>query len=189
MRINRVVTKTGDDGSTGLIGGGRASKGALRVAAYGDVDELNSCLGWAAALTTDSGIQAILEDLQHTLFTVGCDLAAPFPHEVPRVDAHHVTELENVMEGLMDELPPLEEFILPGGGPAGSAVHLARTICRRAERTAVALQAEEELNAQAIIFLNRLSDLLFVIARVVNRREGRPETLAQFSQRQQRRAK
>jgi cob(I)alamin adenosyltransferase len=129
-----------------------------------------------------------LEAIQHTLFTLGADLAAPEGVAVPRVEAAHVEELEEVMEGLMEELPPLEEFVLPGGGPGGAALHVARTVTRRAERLAVGLAMEEYVNPQAIIYLNRLSDLLFVMARVANRREGRPETLAEFSKKKPRKA-
>lgn len=183
MRISRVVTKTGDSGKTSLIGGERVAKSALRVQAYGDVDELNSWLGLCVTWGADA---AVLEAIQHTLFTVGADLAAPEGVGVPRVSSEHVAELEAVMEGLMDELPPLEEFVLPGGGPGGASLHVARTVARRAERLAVGLAMEEYVNPQAIIYLNRLSDLLFVLARVANRREGRPETLAVFSKKKSR---
>lgn len=188
MRIHRVVTKTGDRGETALIGGQRVPKSSRRVDAYGEVDELNSCLGLAVSWTQDEELVALLEQIQHTLFTVGADLAAPCQVSVPRVEENHVTALEEAMEGLMEELPPLEEFILPGGGPAGATLHLARTIARRAERATVLLSESEEVNSQAIIYLNRLSDFLFVLARIVNRREGRPETLARFSQRKERRS-
>jgi len=183
MRISKVVTKTGDAGQTGLIGGARVPKSAQRVQAYGDVDELNSWLGLTVAHLREPQIASQLEAIQHTLFTLGADLAAPEGVAVPRVEAAHVEELEQVMEGLMEELPPLEEFVLPGGGPGGAALHVARTVTRRAERLAVGLAMEEYVNPQAIIYLNRLSDLLFVMARVANRREGRPETLAEFSAR------
>lgn len=181
MRISKVVTKTGDKGTTGLIGGERVSKSALRVCAYGEVDELNSCLGLAGAHLKDDQCRGHLEEIQHQLFTLGADLASPEGVEVPRVEAALVDRLEAVMEGLMDELPPLEEFILPGGGPAGAALHLARTIARRCERSVVALSAEVPVNPNCVIYLNRLSDLLFVMARVVNRRQEQPETLADFS--------
>lgn len=186
MRINRVVTRTGDAGQTALIGGARVSKGSLRVQSYGEVDELNSWLGLVVTYLQDEPAREILEKIQHMLFTVGADLAAPLEVKCPRVTEQHVTDLEGVMEGLMDELPPLEEFILPGGGPAGATLHLARTVARRAERSVVELAQHEEVNGQAIIYLNRLSDFLFVLARVVNRREGRAETLADFSQRKKR---
>ncbi len=169
-----------------LVGGERVSKGSLRVSAYGEVDELNSTLGLAAAHLEDEECKAITEKIQHLLFKLGADLASPSKVEVPRVEDEDVDGLEQMMEGLMDDLPPLEEFILPGGGPAGAALHVARTIARRAERTAVLLTDQVEINPQAIIFLNRLSDLLFVMARVANRREGRPETLASFSKKKER---
>jgi cob(I)alamin adenosyltransferase len=186
MRISNVVTKTGDKGDTALIGGQRVSKGSLRVAAYGEVDELNSLLGLAVSHLRDADCREILQEIQHRLFTLGADLASPDGVEVPRVSEDHVTRLEEILEGLMDELPPLEEFILPGGGPGGATLHVARTVARRAERTVVALYQETSINPQAVIFLNRLSDLLFVLARVANKREGLPETLADFSQRKSR---
>lgn len=186
MRISKVVTKTGDKGETALIGGQRVSKGSLRVAAYGDVDELNSWLGLASASLKDAECIAILEELQHRLFTVGADLASPEGVEVPRVESAHVDRLEEIMEGLMDELPPLEEFILPGGGQGGATLHLARTVARRCERAAVLLNEAESINPHCIVYLNRLSDLFFVMARVANKREGQPETLADFSKRKSR---
>ncbi len=186
MRLSKVVTKTGDGGTTALIGGHRVSKASLRVAAYGDVDELNCCLGLAAAHLKDDECLAILNELQHRMFTLGADLASPIGVEVPRMDTGHVDRLEEILEGLMDDLPPLEEFILPGGGPGGAALHLARTVARRAERSVVLLSDQMEINPLSIIYLNRLSDLLFVMARVGNKREGQPETLADFSQKKKR---
>ncbi len=187
MRISKVVTKTGDKGETALVGGQRVSKGSLRVCAYGEVDELNSCLGLAWAHLEDPQSKEIVEELQHRLFTLGADLASPESVEVPRISKEHVDHLEEILESLMSELPPLEEFILPGGGPGGAALHLARTVARRCERTAVLLSQEVPINDWSVVFLNRLSDLLFVLARVVNRREERPETLADFSQKRARR--
>lgn len=186
MRISRVVTKTGDKGHTALVGGQRVSKGSLRVCAYGEVDELNSCLGLAWANVQDEQARSLIEELQHRLFTIGADLASPDNVEVPRATQAMVDRLEEVMESLMDELPPLEEFILPGGGFGGAALHLARTVARRCERTAVLLNEQVSINPLSIIFLNRLSDLLFVLARVVNRREKLPETLADFSEKKSR---
>lgn len=183
LRINRVVTKGGDKGETSLIGGDRVSKACLRVAACGDVDELNSTLGLACALLEDRPIRELLFQVQNRLFTVGADVNSPMTVSVPRVTEEHVSDLEQAMEGFMDELPPLEEFILPGGGPGGAALHVARTVARRAERTCVALAEAEETNPQAVIYLNRLSDLLFVLARVANKRARQPETLADFSDR------
>ncbi|MBI3927261.1 MAG: cob(I)yrinic acid a,c-diamide adenosyltransferase [Armatimonadetes bacterium] len=187
MRINRVVTRVGDRGETALVGGSFVSKASPRVAAYGDVDELNSWLGLTVCHLQDRPIAELLEEIQHGLFTLGADLASPAGVEVPRIEKQHVLRLEAMMESIMDELPPLEEFILPGGGPGGASLHVARTVCRRAERTTVALAADADVNPEAIIYLNRLSDLLFVMARVANRREGKPETLAVFSQRKTRR--
>jgi len=189
MRINRVVTRTGDGGNTALIGGERVSKASLRVDSYGEVDELNSCLGLAVASLRDPQVLELVHAIQHRLFTLGADLAAPEGVQVPRVQASHVEELEQVMEPLMDELPPLEEFILPGGGTAGATLHLARTIARRAERSTVALASHEPVNQHAIVYLNRLSDFLFVLARVVNKRQNQPETLADFSEKKARKSR
>lgn len=186
MRISKVVTKTGDGGHTALIGGQRVSKGSLRVSAYGEVDELNSVLGLAVAHLSDKDCVSILQEIQHRLFTLGADLASPEGVKVPRIETTHVDRLEEMMEGLMDELPPLEEFILPGGGPGGATLHLARTVARRCERTVVLLNEQVEINPTSVIYLNRLSDLLFVLARIANKRENRPETLADFSQRKKR---
>lgn len=189
MRISKVVTKTGDKGETALIGGQRVSKGSLRVSAYGEVDELNSLLGVASAHLSDQECIDYLEEIQHRLFTVGADLASPDGVEVPRVNQEHIERLEEIMEDLMVDLPPLEEFILPGGGLGGATLHLARTVARRCERTSVLLNSQVEINPLSIIYLNRLSDLLFVMARVANKREGQPETLADFSKRKERRRK
>lgn len=189
MRISKVVTKTGDKGHTALVGGQRVSKGSLRVSAYGEVDELNSMLGLASAHLNDPECIAIIEEIQHRLFTVGADLASPEGLEVPRVAEEHVDRLEAIMESLMDELPPLEEFILPGGGPGGATLHLARTVARRCERTVVLLNEQVPVNELNIVYLNRLSDLLFVLARIANKRENQPETLADFSKKKERRAK
>jgi cob(I)alamin adenosyltransferase len=183
MRISRVVTKTGDGGTTALIGGARVPKSSPRVQSYGEVDELNSWLGLAVALGLDPPLAQQVERVQHRLFTVGADLAAPSGVEVPRVDKTHVRELEEILRELLAECPPLEEFVLPGGAPAGACLHLARAVCRRAERAVVALAEHEEVNPQVVVYLNRLSDLLFVMARVANRRAGASETLADFSRR------
>lgn len=179
MRIDRVVTRVGDKGNTQLVGGDMVSKSSDRVHAYGEVDELNSWLGLAVSFGMDDDLTECVEVLQHRLFTVGADLANP-KIQGPRVEEAHVQELEDLMEGLMEDLPPLEEFILPGGGSAGAALHVARTVCRRAERACVSLAANATVNPQALVFLNRLSDLLFVMARVANKRAGAPETLAEF---------
>ena len=182
MRINRVVTRTGDQGDTALVGGHRVPKSSARVHAYGEVDELNSCLGLVVAMGLDPTLAALLERIQNRLFTVGADLASPLEVRGPRVHDGLVTELEEAMEPLMEELPPLEEFVLPGGSPAGAALHLARTVCRRTERACVALAEQEPVTPQVVVYLNRLSDLLFVLARIANRRAGIPETLAVFGE-------
>lgn len=183
MRITKVYTKTGDAGETSLVGGQRVSKADVRVAAFGDVDEVNSLLGVARTVLDDTAVEAVLARLQNELFILGADLASPLEVPLRRVDEALVAELEQLIDQFLAELEPLQEFILPSGSQAGALLHLARTVARRAERSVVALSAEQTINAQALIYLNRLSDFLFVIARVVNRRAGVPETLANFSAR------
>lgn len=181
MRITRVVTKTGDKGETALAGGRRVPKSARRVAAYGEVDELNCLIGVVRALSPPARLDAQLERMQHQLFVVGADLATPSETEGTRVEsAVEVVELEQWIEELMDVMDPLKEFVLPGGGKVGAHLQLARAVARRAERQAVALAEEEPVNDAVIVYLNRLSDLLFVMARAANHLEGAPETLAQF---------
>lgn len=183
MRITRVYTKTGDAGETSLVDGSRVSKAHERVAAYGDVDELNSLLGLARVGLPDAQLDEALGKIQNELFIVGADLASPLTIQVPRVDETHISELEQLIDSLLEELEPLREFILPGGTQLGASLHLARTVARRAERSIVTLAAREEINEQALIYLNRLSDLLFVMARVANQRAGVREQAANFSQR------
>lgn len=183
MRITKVYTKTGDAGQTSLVNGARVSKAHLRVAAFGDVDELNSMLGIARTFLQDEQLDAMLSSLQNDLFTLGADLASPGETAVPRVSTELVADLEQLIDRLLEELEPLKEFILPGGSQAGAMLHLARTIARRAERSVVTLAATETINEQALIYLNRLSDLLFVLARVVNNRSGIREHFANFSRR------
>ncbi len=183
MRITRVYTKTGDAGETSLVDGSRVSKAHERVAAYGDVDELNSLLGLARVGLPDAQLDEALGKIQNELFIVGADLASPLTIQVPRVDETHIAELEQLIDSLLEELEPLREFILPGGTQLGASLHLARTVARRAERSIVTLAAREEINEQALIYLNRLSDLLFVMARVANQRAGVREQAANFSQR------
>jgi cob(I)alamin adenosyltransferase len=180
VRISKVVTKTGDGGDTGLAGGARVSKASTRVAAYGDVDELNSLLGLARVHEKEARLSTMLEHIQHQLFVVGADLATPAQLDSTRVEPAEVQELEAYLEELLDHIDPLREFVLPGGGEAGALLHVARTVARRAERTAVALAAEEPVSKEIIIYLNRLSDLLFVMARYSNHQAGAAETLAQF---------
>jgi cob(I)alamin adenosyltransferase len=177
----RIYTKTGDAGETGLYGGGRVPKDALRVAAYGAVDELNAALGVARALAAgDADLDAVLARLQAECFTLGAELATPQPsgiaRPVPRISGAHVAAAEQDIDRLETELPELRHFILPGGAKAGAALHFARTVCRRAERELVRLHHAEPVSAEALQYLNRVSDLLFVMARAANRRAGAAET-------------
>jgi len=170
----KIYTKTGDAGETGLFGGQRVSKDALRVHAYGTADECNAAIGVARAAAVDARLDGLLAELQAQLFVVGADLATPgeSPH-IPRVGEAEVGFLEETIDRLEAELAPLRQFILPGGTPGAAQLHLARTVCRRAERWAVSLAAEEPINPQVLVYLNRLSDLLFVVARAANARAGR----------------
>jgi len=183
MRITKVYTRGGDSGETSLVGGSRVSKANARVDAYGDVDELNSLIGLARARLKDPEIDQSLSVIQNDLFTVSADLASPSNVEVPRVGESLVQTLESMSDHYNAELGPLKEFILPGGSEAGATLHLARTVARRAERRAVGLAEREDLNSQVIVYLNRLSDLLFILARTVNHRGGAAEKLAEFSRR------
>src|SRR5512145_2024640 len=183
MRISRVYTKSGDSGETSLVDGSRVSKADPRVIAYGDVDELNSLLGIARVGLADPQLGEALGKIQNELFIVGADLASPLEIQVPRVEADRVAEMEQLIDLLLEELEPLREFILPGGTQLGATLHLARAVSRRAERSVVALAAHSAINVQALIYLNRLSDLLFVMARVANNRAGAKEEPANFSKR------
>lgn len=183
MRISKVYTKTGDKGETSLVGGARVSKASSRVEAYGDVDELNSIIGLARASLQDDQIDEALSLIQNDLFTLGADLASPSEIEVPRIQTSFVETLEELSDRFLAELEPLKEFILPGGSKAGATLHLARTVARRAERRAVKLSEAEDVNELAVVYLNRLSDLLFILARVANRRRGVPEKMTDFSKR------
>ena len=183
MRITRVYTTTGDGGETSLVDGSRVGKDALRVSAFGDVDELNSILGLARSWNDEPEVAQILEQIQNHLFTVGADLATPMGTAVPRVAEDLIEKLESIIDRLLEELEPLKEFILPSGTQVGAGLHLARSVARRAERLVVALARTEETNPQVVIYLNRLSDLLFVLARVANKRAGVSETPAVFSTR------
>lgn len=159
------------------------SKASLRVDAYGDVDELNCVIGLSRARTADQEIDDVLGLIQNDLFTLGADLASPSEIEVPRIGEQFTKNLEELADRFLAELEPLKEFILPGGAEAGAVLHLARTVARRAERRAVALAEMEQLNPETIVYLNRLSDLLFILARVVNHRAGVPEKMTDFSKR------
>jgi cob(I)alamin adenosyltransferase len=183
MRISKVYTRAGDKGQTSLVGGKRVSKASLRVDAYGDVDELNSVIGLARARLRDQEIDEALSAIQNDLFTLGADLASPADVEVPRIDESFVKTLEDYSDHYLAQLEPLKEFILPGGSEAGATLHVARTVARRAERRAVELSESEELNEHTIVYLNRLSDLLFILARAVNHRAGEREKMTDFSKR------
>ena len=167
----KIYTRTGDNGETGLWGGLRVAKDSLRVEAYGTVDECNAALGVARAAGVDEELDEILGRIQNQLFIVGADLATPGEAtNIPRVSSGEITALETTIDTLEGEVKPLRQFILPGGDLAAAHIHLARTICRRAERIVVSLSTQEAINSQVQIYLNRLSDLLFVAARWVNQR-------------------
>ncbi len=201
MRISKVYTRGGDAGKTSLASGVRISKASLRVSAYGDVDELNSFLGLARARIADQALQQLLGQIQNDLFVVGADLATPVPAPDPapnsapnsakaksrsmrRISQGEVESLEKAIDLYNESLPPLKEFILPAGNEAGALLHVARAVARRAERGAVRLSEDAaeagKINPQTIAYLNRLSDLLFVLARVVNRQGSSAEVFAEF---------
>lgn len=185
MRITKVYTKTGDDGKTSLVNGDRVSKHSARVCAYGEVDELNSFIGLARTQITGTEIQQLLEQIQNDLFVLGADLAAPPVHSgkkdlIRRVSAAEVGMLEKQIDHYNDTLPVLKEFVLPAGSETGSLLHVARAVARRAEREVSRLAEAEKVNPQALIYLNRLSDLLFVLARVANVQGGSSEVFAEF---------
>jgi cob(I)alamin adenosyltransferase len=168
-RLSKIYTRTGDDGTTGLGDGTRVAKDSARVEAYGTVDELNSALGvLLAAPGLPAAVSACLTEVQHQLFDMGGELCIP-GHTA--ITAAQVTQLEVALDGFNEALPPLKEFILPGGGPAAAACHLARTVARRAERRVVSLAQAESVRPEVAQYLNRLSDLLFVVARVLARHE------------------
>jgi cob(I)alamin adenosyltransferase len=176
----KIYTKKGDDGETALFGGGRVSKASARVAAYGEVDELNAWLGAARAWCADAGIRAALERVQGELFVLGAILATPNPArrkgERFELAAERIDALETEIDAWEAELEELRTFILPGGGQAASIIHLARAACRRAERAIVGLAADDLLETLVVPYVNRLSDWLFTCARVLNAREGIAET-------------
>ncbi len=174
-RLTKIYTRTGDDGTTGLGDGTRVAKDAPRVEAYGTVDETNSAIGMIMALDSVPGhIRAVLLEVQHDLFDLGGELCIPGHTAVTEA---FITRLERELDALNAELPTLREFILPGGGPAAAACHLARTVCRRAERRVHTLAQAQDVSPLALRYLNRLSDLLFVVARVLARTESGSEIL------------
>jgi cob(I)alamin adenosyltransferase len=174
-RLSKIYTRTGDDGTTGLGDGSRIAKDDARVEAYGTVDELNCAVGMILAVPQlPQAIGALLTEVQHDLFDLGGELCIPGSRVIK---AEQVTRLEELLDGLNDNLPPLKDFILPGGGPAAAACHLARTIARRAERRVWSLAKKEAVSTDLTNYLNRLSDLLFVVARVLARHESGAEVL------------
>ena len=172
----KIYTKTGDAGETGLFGGGRVPKDDPRVQAYGHVDELNATLGFAASLEPADFEAAFLQAIQRDLFLIGAELATPNAAKVrEQVSADRVEAIERVIDQHESTLAPLKNFILPGGTPKAAALHVARTTCRRAERAVVTLARDVQINVTIIHYLNRLSDLLFVLARAVNKQAGRAD--------------
>ncbi len=179
LRRVKIYTRTGDDGTTGLLGAGRVPKSDPRVEAYGSVDELNAVLGVARALDAERRLDTELGSIQSTLFRVGAELATTdsrMLEGLERVSDADIATLESWIDRLEADLSPLKNFILPGGTPCAAELHLARTVCRRAERRLVALAAREAVEPRLGRYLNRLADLLFVMARWTNRRAGTPET-------------
>ena len=179
-RLSKIYTRTGDDGSTGLGDGTRVGKDSARVTAYGTVDELNSAIGIVLACDIDERMREVLTQVQHDLFDLGGELCIP---GMAMVHADDIERLEQVLDAFNEDLPPLKDFILPGGGLAAAHCHLARTICRRAEREVVTLARHDAVRGEALRYLNRLSDLLFVIARVLARASGHGEVLWQHERR------
>ncbi len=174
-RLSKIYTRTGDEGMTGLGDGTRIEKDHARVEAYGTVDEANSAIGMILAVPgLPEAVHACLTDVQHDLFDLGGELCIP-GHRM--VTPEYTQRLEDQLDSFNDPLPPLRDFILPGGGPAAAAAHLARTVCRRAERVCWTLARDETVSADIMIYLNRLSDLLFVLARVLARHENGGEVL------------
>jgi cob(I)alamin adenosyltransferase len=180
-RITKVYTRTGDDGTTALGSGDRVPKDSPRIAAYGAVDEVNSCVGAAIAAGLDPSLETRLSAVQNELFHLGSDLCVPEAGKqrrpVPTIEPRHVEALERWMDEMSAELAPLENFVLPGGTPGAALLHVARAVCRRAERDAIVLSRSEPIGASVVAYLNRLSDALFVAARYENRKRDIPDVL------------
>ena len=180
-RLTRLYTRKGDDGSTALSTGKRIAKDSPRVEAYGEVDELNAQIGVVRCTGVHARIEGALAEIQNRLFDLGADLATPAgdnpPFEVPRLRAEHVTALERLIDEFNERVGPLENFILPGGAAGAAALHLARTICRRAERRIATLARDGDVSAHVLAYVNRLSDALFVMARYENLEAGVDEPL------------
>jgi cob(I)alamin adenosyltransferase len=180
-RLTKIYTRTGDAGQTSLSGGQRVAKDSLRVAAYGTVDELNACLGVAVAAGLSDRLAGVVAEIQNELFHLGSDLSfleadkAQFP--IPQIEARHVARLEALIDELTAVVGPLQNFILPGGAATAAHLHVARTVCRRAERDVITLARAEPVGAHVVAYLNRLSDALFVMARYENHRRGVSEPL------------
>jgi cob(I)alamin adenosyltransferase len=176
MSTMKIYTKTGDHGETGLFGGPRVSKNAPRIEAYGGVDELNAVVGLTRSEMLPEEIDTLLAQIQHDLFAVGAELATPDPvkHGTRTIGAAHYARLEQAIDQHEATLPPLTNFILPGGSRGAALLHLARTVCRRAERRLIALRSAsaEPISGELVVYLNRLGDLFFVLARAVNQAEG-----------------
>jgi cob(I)alamin adenosyltransferase len=175
----KIYTKTGDKGTTGLYGGARVSKSAPRISAYGDIDELNAILGVVRAETPHDAIKKALADIQTTLFTLGAQLASPKTDpKIEVITAAHIDSLERQIDVISESLPQMRHFILPGGGKTSALVHLARTVCRRAERAAVYLASlpGESVDHWLLVYINRLSDYLFILARLANQLERIEDT-------------
>ena len=173
-RLSKIYTRTGDDGSTGLGDGSRVAKDSARVTAYGTIDEANSTIGLILASELPDDIRTLLVAIQHQLFDLGGELCIPGHAAINDAD---IDRLEHHLDAFNEDLPPLKDFILPGGGEAGARCHIARTVVRRAERETVALARLETIRPQAVRYLNRLSDLLFVLSRVLARGSGHGEVL------------
>ena len=175
-RLSKIYTRTGDGGETGLGDGSRTRKDTPRIAALGDIDELNSAVGVLLAESLPEKVREVLDDIQHDLFDLGGDIS--IPGRATLTDGQ-IRRLESLLDEFNGLLPPLKEFILPGGTRAASLAHVARAVCRRAERTLVALARADKVDDRSRIYLNRLSDLLFVLGRTLNREGGRPDVLWQ----------
>lgn len=173
-RLSKIYTRTGDKGTTGLGDGSRIAKHSLRIHALGEVDELNAALGILLTEPLEASIHAVIEAIQHDLFDLGGELCMP-GHTL--IKPARVTALESQLDTWNDELEPLKEFILPGGSRAAAYCHLARTICRRAERAIYALNEKEPVGDAVLQYINRLSDLLFVLCRILNKRTGKPDVM------------
>ena len=179
--MSRIYTRSGDRGDTALFGGGRVPKAHVRVEAYGTVDELNAAVGWALTQTADRETRERLQTVQHDLFALGSELATPPPEgkrprpETPALPLARIDQMESWMDAADAELPELRAFVLPGGAPGAAALHVARTVCRRAERAVVRLAETDTVHEGVVRYLNRLSDLLFTLARLENARSGRAD--------------